>query len=207
MFISYTPMAPTQVREPFHRDGWIYEEKVDGWRMLAYKDGARVRLVSRNGRDHTRRFASIAAAVAALSARSLVLDGEVAIYDQQLRSRFDSLREPNPDAIATPPMLMVFDLLYEDGREFTGRPLRERRGRLENAVAGSEFVLPVRRLALNGFEAWSDVIAHDCEGYVAKDETSLYEAGPTRRWLKVKQKGWTDQEDRWQRRISTVRRP
>jgi len=61
---SYTPMAPTLVREPFHRDGWVYEEKVDGWRMLAYKDGSRVRLVSRNGRDHTRRFAGIAAAVA-----------------------------------------------------------------------------------------------------------------------------------------------
>jgi len=47
----------------------------------------------------------------------------------------------------------------------------------------------VRRLALNGFEAWSEVIARECERLVAKDETSVYEAGPTRRWLKVKQKG------------------
>jgi hypothetical protein len=62
-------MAPTLVRAAFHRDGWVYEEKVDGWRILAYKDGARVRLVSRNGRDHTRRFAGIAAAIAQLSAR------------------------------------------------------------------------------------------------------------------------------------------
>src|SRR6059036_2458306 len=68
-------MAPTQVREPFHRDGWVYEEKVDGWRILAYKDGARVRLVSRNGRDHTRRFRDLAEAVSKLAARSLVLDG------------------------------------------------------------------------------------------------------------------------------------
>jgi ATP-dependent DNA ligase len=60
---QYTPMAPAPVREPFHRDGWVYEEKVDGWRMLAYKDGQRVRLVSRNGRDHTRRFRDIAAAI------------------------------------------------------------------------------------------------------------------------------------------------
>jgi bifunctional non-homologous end joining protein LigD len=82
-------MAPTRVREPFHRDGWVYEEKVDGWRILAFKDRACVRLVSRNGRDHTRRFPDIAAAVAKLSARSLVLDGEVAIYDDKLRSRFD----------------------------------------------------------------------------------------------------------------------
>jgi bifunctional non-homologous end joining protein LigD len=50
-------MIPTQVPEPFHRDGWVYEEKVDRWRILAYKDGERVRLVSRNGRDHTHRFA------------------------------------------------------------------------------------------------------------------------------------------------------
>jgi ATP-dependent DNA ligase len=50
--------------------------------MLAYKDRDRVRLVSRNRRDHTRRFADLAAAIAKLSARTLVLDREVAIYDQ-----------------------------------------------------------------------------------------------------------------------------
>jgi ATP-dependent DNA ligase len=165
----YTPMAPTLVRAPFHREGWVYEEKVDGWRMFAYKDRDRVRLVSRHGRDHTRRFRDIAAAVAKLSARSLVIDGEVAIYDQQLRSRFDWLREPDPDAIATPPMFIAFDVLHRDGRDLIGRPLRERRARLEDAVADNDLVLPVRRLARNGFEAWSEVIARDYEGYVAKD--------------------------------------
>jgi bifunctional non-homologous end joining protein LigD len=127
----------------------------------------------------------------------LVLDGEAAIFDERLRSRFDWLREPDGDAVATPPMFMAFDLLHQDGRELTGRPLRDRRVRLESAVAGSEFVLPVRRLAKNGFEAWSEVIARDYEGLVVKDEASLYEAGPTRRWLKVKQEGWTVDEDRW----------
>src|SRR5262245_38459177 len=195
-------MAPTQVREPFHRDGWVFEEKVDGWRMLAYKDVARVRLVSRNGVDHTRRFRAIAAAVTKLSARTLVVDGEVAIFDQQLRSRFDWLRELDPDAVATPPMYIAFDLLYRNGRELTGRPLRERRARLEDVVADNDLILPVRRLARNGLEAWSEVIARECEGYVAKDEASLYEGGPTLRWVKVKQRGWTDAEDGWRRRIS-----
>jgi bifunctional non-homologous end joining protein LigD len=97
-------MASTQVRKAFHRDGWVFEEKVDGWRILAYKDGARVRLVTRNGRDHTRRFAAIVAAIAKLSARSVVPDGEVAIYDEQVRSRFKWLREPDADSLATPPM-------------------------------------------------------------------------------------------------------
>jgi ATP-dependent DNA ligase len=58
----------------------------------------------------------IAAAISKLSARTLVLDGEVAIYDQQLRSRFDWLREPDPAAVATPPFYMAFDLLYCDRR-------------------------------------------------------------------------------------------
>ncbi len=197
-------MAPTLVREPFHRDGWVYEEKVDGWRILAYKDGDRVCLVSRNGRDHTRRFRDIAAAVAKLSARSVVLDGEVAIYDQQLRSRFEWLREPDPDVVATPPMLIVFDLLHRDGRDLIGHPLRERRARMEDVVADNDMVLPVRRLAADGLKAWAQVIKREYEGYVAKAEASLYEPGPTRRWLKVKHRDWTVAEDRWQRRISAA---
>ena len=135
-----------------------------------------------------------------------IMMSTIAFDDAKLRSRFDWLREPDPDAVATPPMFMAFDLLHEDGRELTGRPLRDRRARLESVAAGSEMVLPVRRLAKNGFEAWAEVIAHDYEGLVAKEEVSLYEAGPTRRWLKVKQRGWTDPEDRWQRRISTANR-
>jgi bifunctional non-homologous end joining protein LigD len=133
-------MAPTLVREPFHRPGLVYEEKVDGWRILAYKAG--VRLVSRNGCDHTRRFADLAAAIAKLSARTLVLGGEVAIYDRQLRSRFEWLREPDPDAVASPPLFMAFDLLYQDRRDLTVRPLRDRRARLEDVVAGSELIFP-----------------------------------------------------------------
>ena len=85
-------------------------------------DIVRAWLDERFGRDHTRRFAGVAAAVAKLSARALVLDGEVAIYDQQLRSCFDWLREPDADAVATPPMFMAFDLLHHSGRELTGRP-------------------------------------------------------------------------------------
>jgi bifunctional non-homologous end joining protein LigD len=130
-----------------------------------------------------------------------VLDGEGAIYDQQLRSRFDWLREPDPDAVATPPLYMAFDLLYHERRDLTGRPLRDRRARLEDVVAGSELVFPVRRLAPDGLEAWAQVIERGYEGYVAKDERGAYEGGATKRWLKVKQKGWTVAEDGWRRRI------
>jgi bifunctional non-homologous end joining protein LigD len=154
--------------------------------------------VSRNGRDHTRRFADLAAAVAKLSARPLVLDGEVAIYDQQLRSRFDWLREPDPGAVASPPLLMAFEILFWDRRDLTARPLRDRRARLEDVVAGSELDLPGAAARAGRPRGWKQVIERGYEWYVAKDERSAYE-GATRRWLRVKVPGWTDPEDRCRR--------
>lgn len=62
--------------------GWIYEEKYDGWRIATIKDGRDVRLISRRGRDHTARFPDVAAAIAQLSPRTLILDGEVCVFDQ-----------------------------------------------------------------------------------------------------------------------------
>jgi ATP-dependent DNA ligase len=67
-------------------------------------------------------------------------------------------------------------------------PCASRRARLEDVVAGSELVFPVRRLAADGLEAWKQVVDRGYEGSVAKNEASPYEGGPTRRWLKVKQK-------------------
>jgi bifunctional non-homologous end joining protein LigD len=86
-------MAPTLVRPPFHRDGWVYEEKVDGWRMLANKDGRHVRLISRNAVDYTQRFRELAAAIGKLRTDVVVLDGEVAVYDVGARDL--ALQRPN----------------------------------------------------------------------------------------------------------------
>ena len=75
----YAAMIPTLVPKPFHRDGWVYEEKVDGYRMLAYKEGPHVRLVSRHGIDHVHRYPLVMAAVASLPAKTLVVDAELAV--------------------------------------------------------------------------------------------------------------------------------
>jgi bifunctional non-homologous end joining protein LigD len=98
---------------------------------------------------------------------------------------------------------MAFDLLYRDGRDLTTRPLRDRRARLEDLVAGSDLVFPVRRLTSHGLGAWQQVVERGYEGYVAKDEASSYAGGPTRAWLKAKVPGWTVADDRW-RRISVA---
>jgi bifunctional non-homologous end joining protein LigD len=95
--------------------------------MLGYKDGAVVMLVSRNGRDHTKRFLGIVAAIRAMSAPTLVLDGEVAVFDGALVSRFEWLRHSAPPDLATPPIFMVFDCLYHRGHDLRPRPLTIRR--------------------------------------------------------------------------------
>jgi len=81
----------------------VYEEKVDGWRMLAVKLAGQVRLLSRQGTDHTRRFSDLAKAVVALPHASVIIDGELAVFDRALRSRWDWLRGAPSDEVATPP--------------------------------------------------------------------------------------------------------
>jgi bifunctional non-homologous end joining protein LigD len=179
-------MQPLLARAPFHRPGWVYETKYDGWRILAVKDGAAVRLISRNGVDHTARFADLAAAVAQLPARRLILDGEVCVFDPQLVSQFHLLGDGTPEEPATPPVFIAFDLLQDGARDLRARPLSYRRPALEDAIAGSRFVLPALRLNPDGLAAWDQVKREGWEGLVAKDEASRYVGGVTRQWLKVK---------------------
>jgi len=75
-------MHPIEISRPIHHAGWVYEEKVDGRRMVATKADGAVRLVSRNGLDHTKRFRELVKALAALKPAAFTLDGEVAVYDQ-----------------------------------------------------------------------------------------------------------------------------
>jgi bifunctional non-homologous end joining protein LigD len=193
-----TPMAATQVARAFHRPGWIYEEKVDGWRVLAYKDAAGVRLVSRNARDLTRRFPELAAAVAALESPTLLLDGEIAVFDNRLVSRFEWLRGRPKNETATPPTLIAFDCLYARGKDLRKRPLRTRRNVLEELVDDQRLILPARRLADDGLEAWAQVLERGYEGLVGKDEASPYVEGRTLSWLKVKVSSYREGERGWE---------
>jgi bifunctional non-homologous end joining protein LigD len=179
-------MQPTLVRDPFHRPGWIYEEKYDGWRMLAFKDAGRVRLVSRQGVDHTERFNNIAAAVSRLPAERLVLDGEVCSFDENLISQFEYVPNAPPDVHATPPVFMAFDCLHVHGLDVRGVPFHRRRHMLEQEVSGASMVFAARRLPDNGHAAWAVVKERGYEGLVAKDAESPYRSGRTRSWIKIK---------------------
>jgi bifunctional non-homologous end joining protein LigD len=117
------------------------------------KEAGGVRLISRNDRDHTKRFHAIAEALAALKPKTLTLDGEVAVFDAEPISRFEWLRHINHGDLATPPLFMVFDLLQLNERDYRSEPLNVRRKALEKLVKGQTLILPARRLSPNGFAA------------------------------------------------------
>ena len=191
---------PTLVTRPFHREGWVYEEKVDGYRMVAYKSAGKVKLISRNGRDHSQRFAGIAEAIRLIPEATLVLDGEVAIYDQRLVSRFEWMRHHAPPELATPPLFMAFDCVRIERKDLRPNPLYVRRNILEELLYKQDQVLPVRRLADDGLKAWQQVLEGGWEGYVAKDPQSPYVGGRTLKWLKVKQRHYRVEERGWDSR-------
>jgi len=147
-------MHPTLLLRPFHHDGWVYEEKVDGYRMVAYKDEDGVRFISRNGRDHTRRFPELVKALGRLKAKTFTLDGEVAVFDNGLISRFEWLRAKPKDEPATLPVYIAFDILELAGRDLRDQPLKERRRVLERLVWHHSMIFPARRLADDGLKAW-----------------------------------------------------
>src|SRR5260370_41568795 len=146
-------MHATQVATPFHRPGWICEEKVDGYRMAAMKAGDDIRLISRNGIQHTERFPELVQALDGLAADTFILDGEVAVYDRALISRFERLRGWPNDEPATLPGYMVFDVLEIGGMNLRGEALWKRRKVLEELVAGGGMIFAGRRLSDHGLTA------------------------------------------------------
>jgi bifunctional non-homologous end joining protein LigD len=176
-------MLATPAAGEFDRPDWVYEEKYDGIRLLAYKDGSRVALITRNLIDRTERFPAIAAAVAALPAPTLILDGEAVVFDSQAISRFGLLQRESGGAVA----FVVFDCLYARGRDLRGDPLAERRAILERELRETSILKVARRLGPGGQRALERARQLGLEGIIAKDPASRYLAGMRApAWKKIK---------------------
>src|SRR6202035_2499339 len=170
------PMLATLVAKPFHEPGWVYEEKYDGYRLLAYKEGSSVTLLSRNGNDRTASFSAIAAAIKQLRARTLLLDGEGVAFDREGISRFQLLQQGRDTKYA------VFDCLYFNGRDLRREPLSTRRTAMEQAIEGMDGLIASRRLADDGFKAFEQARKLGFEGLVGKDNSAPYIEGRSRKW-------------------------
>jgi bifunctional non-homologous end joining protein LigD len=174
-------MLATLVPKPFDKPGWVYEEKYDGDRILAYKEGDRVRLLSRNAKDKTDSFPRIAEAIRILKTVTLVLDGEVVVFDKKGVSRFQLLQQAKGE-----PVYAVFDCLFHEGKDLRREPLSMRRDVMEKSIGTSKVLLPSRRLATNGLEAFRIAQRKGYEGLVAKDLSAPYVEARSTKWLKVK---------------------
>jgi bifunctional non-homologous end joining protein LigD len=115
------PCQPSAAHKPPSGPGWIHEIKHDGYRMMAWRAGRRVRLFTRNGNDWSELFPAVVAAVSALEARSCLIDGEAAVCDTQGLSVFELLRRG--PRVKHEAVLFAFDLLELDGRDLTREPI------------------------------------------------------------------------------------
>jgi ATP-dependent DNA ligase len=191
-------MEARQVDELPHGKGWQYEPKWDGFRCLAAKQEGNVELTGRSGKSLTRYFPDVAERLSALSPKRFVLDGELVIpVDGQLS--FDDLQlrlHPSASRVAklareTPALLMVFDLLRSsDGKEFAGRPLKERRVALEAFFAKLGDQGPLRLSPVTESrgtaQRWLGMAGGGAlDGVVAKRLDEPYRAGE-RAMLKIK---------------------
>jgi bifunctional non-homologous end joining protein LigD len=155
------PMAATLTQERFTGPEWLFERKYDGIRLIAFKQGAEVRLYSRN--RLLQNIPGVAKAIAALPVRDAILDGEIT-WDRQ-------------DAYH------VFDVLWLDGRSVTSLPLEARRALLQQLP----FQAPLQRVPLIDGEApWERACREGWEGVIAKRRDSRYEHKRSKSWLKMK---------------------
>jgi bifunctional non-homologous end joining protein LigD len=155
------PMAATLTQERFTGPEWIFERKLDGIRLLAFKQGRDVRLFSRNRLPQ--HLPNLSDAIAELPPRELILDGEVT-WDRHTAYH-------------------VFDILWMNGRDVTTLPLDERRALLHKLPLRA----PLQRVAaLDDDKPWERACKEGWEGVIAKRRDSCYEQRRSPHWLKMK---------------------
>jgi len=163
---------------------WLHEIKHDGFRIIARKDGERVRLYSRPGNDFTRRFPLIVDALSRLRSRSCIIDGEAVACDGNGVASFDRIRYRRHDGDA---FLYAFDLIELNGDDLRRDPLEVRKATLRSMLAKAGLGLPFNE-HIDG--DGPTIFAHACkmglEGIVSKLKDSPYRSGRSPDWLKMK---------------------
>lgn len=181
--------------KPFSREGWIYELKYDGYRMIAAKeDGAGV-LVTRNGNDATATFPEIARALAALPYARIVLDGEIVVADETGRPSFQRLQqrgrltralEVRRAAVELPATLYAFDLLGFEDHDLRSLPLTTRKALLQRVLPRAGALRYADHIEELGEAFYEQVERMGLEGMVAKKADSRYAGGRSANWVKVR---------------------
>ena len=181
----------TLVDEPPKGAEWLHEMKFDGYRILARLQDGRARLLSRNGKDWTAHFPTVAGAVEELPAETALLDGEVAVVLPSGMTSFQALQNAlaGPDQGPGQLTYFVFDLIHLEALSLARAPLEERKTILRDVLGTPRPGSPLRysdHVAGSGREFFEQACALGVEGIVSKRRDAPYEPGRSRSWLKVK---------------------
>jgi DNA ligase D-like protein (predicted ligase) len=176
-------MKAVLTKERFSDPDWIFERKLDGIRCLAIRDGDRVRLLSRNDLPLNGRYPEIAEALQAESSRRFAIDGEVVAFENSQTS-FSLLVQRQQHFV--PVFFYVFDLLWQEGYDVRGLPLRARKRLLRAGLHfhGAVRLTPHRNAEGESF--YAEACRKGWEGLIAKRADSRYSATRSRDWLKFK---------------------
>src|SRR5215813_12711924 len=129
------PCLPSPAKAPPSGPGWLHEIKHDGFRILARRDAAGVRLITRAGNDFSSRFPFITMALGKLSVRSCLIDGEAIVCDKNGLAVLDLIRRHGALASA---VHCAFDLLELDGRDLRREPIEKRKALLAELLNGQQ---------------------------------------------------------------------
>ncbi len=170
--------------------GWLHEIKQDGYRMQARLDGGKVKLLTRTGLDWTKRFPTIAKAVAQLPVSSALFDGEIVAQEDNGIPTFSALQSDLKNGRRDRLGYFLFDLLYCEGINLTGVALNERKEALERLCRSLAAGSPVRYSQHMDDGDSRTIFAHACqmglEGLISKRADAPYRSGRTRSWIKSK---------------------
>lgn len=195
------PMLATSEERPFSRDGWIFEIKYDGYRLIAERSGRGAYLASRSGHDLTATFPEIARAVRGLPYEDVVLDGEVVVNDPegmpsfarlQRRGRIVNRRDALRASVESPAVYHAFDILGIEGHDLRALPLLERKELLRAVLPTVGPIHYVDHIAVQGEVMYEHVDRMRLEGIVGKRAEAPYRGGRSRDWVKVRTVRTTD---------------
>jgi bifunctional non-homologous end joining protein LigD len=183
--IAFEPCLPTRGTQVPAGPDWIHEIKHDGYRLIVVRDGARVRLFTRNGHDWTGRYPLIVEAALKNRQTSFVIDGEAVLLGVDGISDFDGLHSRKYDDEV---QLYAFDILALDGEDLRKLPLSMRKANLARLLARRPEGIFVSDFEQG--EIGPDLFRAACnfglEGLVSKRRDRPYRAGRSPDWIKVK---------------------
>jgi bifunctional non-homologous end joining protein LigD len=192
---SVDVMLAEPADEAFTRDGWLFELKLDGYRLLASKSRGEVLLLTRNGKDYTTVFQEIARAVKALPFSSCIIDGEVVVLDPQGRPSFSQLQRRGQlsklldikrASVELPATYFAFDLIALEEFDLRPLPLVQRKSFLLDALPKVGIIRTLDHIERDGERFLEHVDALGLEGIIAKNADAPYRGGRSGKWLKIK---------------------